>query len=180
MLLKRLQRPGDAFTVLLALELGALVRLLPVALSSFPLNDGGLFYQMTEDLAASGLRLPLLTCYTGGDIPFAYPPLGFYLAGSLHLAAKVSVLELMRWLPAIFSTLTLLPFYFLARRMLSESGLASIAVIAFALIPRSSEWMVMGVGWPAHKACSSLCSASSRQIVSWNAPPGNAAWHWAC
>jgi hypothetical protein len=139
-------RPGYFLGVLLAIELGSLVRLLPIAMHGFPLNDGGLFYQMTEDLIANGLRLPLMTSYNGGGIPFAYPPLGFYLAASLQLATKAPLLELVRWLPGLFSILTIPAFYLLARRLLSSSELATIAVLTFALIPRSHEWLVMGGG----------------------------------
>lgn len=141
-----LKRPSIAFGVILAIELGSLVRLLPIALHDFPLNDGGLFYRMTEDLAANGFRLPLVTSYNGGGIPFAYPPLGFYVAAGLNLLTKVPLLELTRWLPALFSILTIPAFYFLARRILASSELATIAALIFALIPRSHTWMVMGGG----------------------------------
>lgn len=141
-----LKRPSNVFAVLLAIELGSIVRLLPVALHGFPLNDGGLFYRMTQDLAANGFRLPLVTSYNGGGIPFAYPTLGFYLAASLHLVTNAPLLELMRWLPALFSILTIPAFYFLARRILCSSDGAAFAVVTFALIPRSYEWLVMGGG----------------------------------
>jgi hypothetical protein len=137
---------GDSLAVVAALGLGALVRLLPVVLADFPLNDGGLFYRMTQELLSNGLRLPLMTSYNGGGIPFAYPPLGFYLTAGLHLATGAPILELVRWLPAVFSILAIVPFYFLARRILSEPDTAAIAALAFALIPRSHEWMIMGGG----------------------------------
>jgi len=146
MRLNLLKRPSIAFGVILAIELGSLVRLLPIALHDFPLNDGGLFYRMTQDLAANGFRLPLMTSYNGGGIPFAYPPLGFYLAASLQLATNAPLLELVRWLPGLFSILTIPAFYLLARRILSSGELATIAALTFALIPRSHEWLVMGGG----------------------------------
>mgnify|MGYP003428724608 CR=1 FL=1 len=39
-----------------ALLFGTLVRLYPVWAAGFPINDGGLFYRMVEDLIASGFR----------------------------------------------------------------------------------------------------------------------------
>ncbi len=54
--------------------------------STFPtakVNDGGFFFSMTRDLEASNFRIPAFTTYNGGHIPFAYPPLGFYLAAIL-------------------------------------------------------------------------------------------------
>lgn len=81
--------PGEYLTLVAAIGLGALVRLLPVVAREFPLNDGGLFCRMTEDLVASGFRMPLMTTYNGGGIPFGYPPLGFYILGSLHVATGI-------------------------------------------------------------------------------------------
>ncbi|MCX6072458.1 MAG: glycosyltransferase family 39 protein [Chloroflexi bacterium] len=141
-----LKRWSTVFGVLLAVELGSLVRLLPVALHEYPLNDGGMFYRMTQDLVSNGLRLPVMTSYNGGGIPFAYPPLGFYLAACLHLATEASLLEITRWLPALISIMTILPFFILAQRLLGRTDLATIAAIVFALIPRSHTWMVMGGG----------------------------------
>ncbi len=137
---------GDFLTLVTAIGLGALVRLLPVAAGEFPLNDGGLFYRMTEDLIAGGFGMPLMTTYNGGGIPFGYPPLGFYLLGGLHAATGIRILELMRWLPALFSVLTIPAFYLLARRLLQRTDDAALATLVFALIPRSHEWILMGGG----------------------------------
>jgi hypothetical protein len=137
---------GDSLAVVGAIGLGAFVRLLPVVTREFPLNDGGLFCRMTQDLIASGFRLPLMTTYNGGDIPFGYPPLGFYLLGSLHLVTGVPITELMRWLPALFSVLTIPAFYVLARHLLRRTDVAAMATLVFALIPRSHEWILMGGG----------------------------------
>jgi hypothetical protein len=146
MQVNRMKRWNTAFGVALAVELGSLVRLLPVALHRYPLNDGGMFYRMTQDLVSNGLRLPVMTSYNGGGIPFAYPPLGFYLAAGLHLTTGAPLLEITRWLPALISIITIVPFFFLAQRLLTRSDLATIAAIVFALIPRSYTWMVMGGG----------------------------------
>ena len=66
--------------LLLAILLtGALVRLAAVLGADFPAGDGGLFATMIEDIRAASFGLPAFTSYNGGDIPFAYPPLGLYL-----------------------------------------------------------------------------------------------------
>jgi hypothetical protein len=132
--------------LILAIELGALVRLFPVVLRSFPINDGGLFYRMTQDLLETGLRIPSVSSYNGGHIPFAYPPLGFLLSGGLHLLTGAELLEVFRWLPTILSILTIPACFLLARRLLGDGALAGTATLAFALIPRSHQWLVMGGG----------------------------------
>ena len=73
----RMSREEKAGLILLlcAIILGALVRLLYIAGSDFPINDGGLFFTMTRDLQANGFLIPKVTSYNGGGLPFAYPPL---------------------------------------------------------------------------------------------------------
>src|SRR5439155_11333388 len=100
-------------------NLGLFVRLVLVAAGKgFPLNDGGMFYAMVQDLQRAGYHLPAFTSYNGGNIPYAYPPLGFYLAGALNDVAHISLIDILRFLPAIASTLTIPAFYLLARPVL--------------------------------------------------------------
>ncbi len=49
--------------LVLAFALGAAVRLAPVLLADFPLNDGGMFFAMIRDLQQAGYRLPQFTSY---------------------------------------------------------------------------------------------------------------------
>ncbi|HNM37713.1 MAG TPA: hypothetical protein PKI33_11655, partial [Anaerolineales bacterium] len=63
-----------------AVILGSIVRLLPGVLAGFPLNDGGMFLSMVKDLQTSHYVLPKFTTYNYLNIPFAYPPFGFYFA----------------------------------------------------------------------------------------------------
>ena len=145
-------RPADSpaaeriFPALLTL-IGLLVRL-PAALgSSFPLNDGGLFYRMILDLQANHFALPATTTYNSSGIPFAYPPLAFYLTGMLAQAFHLDVLVLLRLLPALISALCVPAFYFLARDILGRKQETVLAAsLAFALTPRGFEWHIMGGG----------------------------------
>jgi Dolichyl-phosphate-mannose-protein mannosyltransferase len=133
--------------MLTATTLGLCVRLLLVSQGDgFPLNDGGMFYAMVEDLKASGLRVPEYTSYNGGSIPFAYPPAGFYLAAVISDLGGVSTLDLLIWLPLVFSVLTIPAFYLLARELLPSRQTAGIAVLVFAFIPRSFNWEIVGGG----------------------------------
>lgn len=128
-----------------AVLVGALVRLSFVVGHDFPLNDGGLFYLMTRELQQARYALPLHTAYNGADIPFAYPPLGLYLAGLLDELGPWSLLEVYRFLPFVLSLLTIPAFYLLARALVAGPALA-YAVVAFALLPRSFCWLIMGGG----------------------------------
>ena len=128
--------------------LGAVVRGWYVLGVDFPLNDGGLFFAMAQDLQANGYGLPAATSYNGIEIPFAYPPLGFYLAAVLDAVTPLSLVDVFRVLPFAYSLLTVAAFGLLARRLLSRFGAVAIvlATLAFALTPRSFIWLLMGGG----------------------------------
>ena len=81
---------------------------------------------MTRDLQANGFLIPAVTSYNGGGLPFAYPPLGFYLAGSLQIFGWRSF-GLMRWLPLIFNLLCIPVFYLFSRRLMKDPVKAGIA-----------------------------------------------------
>ena len=75
---RRLAVPWRAIAAITVL--GALIRLIPVLGADFPLNDGGLFAEMILAIRANGFALPAETHYNAIDLPFAYPPLGLYVA----------------------------------------------------------------------------------------------------
>lgn len=142
----RLSRPTPLFLLTLAFLFGAYARLTLATQNDFPILDGGLFYTMTNDLLANHWRLPLTTSYNRLDIPFAYPPLPFYLLGGIHRLTGIDLLTLLRWLPALLSLLTIPAFYLMARTMLGSESLGALATLIFAMLPRSWEWLIMGGG----------------------------------
>ncbi len=131
--------------LVLSLLFGAIVRFAPTVISGWPINDGGMFYSMIEDLKANHFLLPAVTSYNHLNIPFAYPPLSFYIGGLLS-SAGVPTLEVLRWLPPLVSTLSILAFYWMAGLMLDSKTKAALAAVAYALMPRSFSWYVMGGG----------------------------------
>jgi hypothetical protein len=129
-----------------ALLFGAVVRFEPVISNGFPLNDGGMFYAMIRDLQANHYILPQFTTYNFVDIPFAYPPLGFYIAAAFSNLLPVSELQILLWLPALVNTLAIFAFYKLAGQFLPSRMSASLATLAYALSSRAFLWQVMGGG----------------------------------
>ena len=129
-----------------AILLGIVVRAAHVLAADFPLNDGGLFYLMTREVQASDFHLPAFTNYNGGQIPFAYSPLGFYLAAAINSATGIPLMELFRFLPLVATSLLVVAYYRLAKAMLGDPMIVGAAVLAFALVPRSFGWMIMGGG----------------------------------
>lgn len=131
---------------IVAVAVGTLVRWRFVSLYDFPLGDGGLFFAMTRDLQAAGYALPAHASYNGLGIPFAYPPLGLYAAALLDDATPLGLLTVFQFLPFIVSVATIVAFLRLASVLLPQRSTAVAAVFAFALVPRSFEWMIMGGG----------------------------------
>ena len=114
---------------------------------TFPLNDGGLFYTMVQDLQRAHYQLPAFTSYNAADIPFTYSPFGLYVAAILNDITRISLTNL-------------LPFRSPARRDVHDARFLPARPLhsqiearggcgdrlAFALIPRCFIWLIMGGG----------------------------------
>jgi len=125
---------------------GLVVRAVPIALSDFPVNDGGLFVAMVRAIQDAGWWLPATVAWNGTDLPFTYPPLGFYAAGLIQAALGVDLLVVFRWLPLFASTLIVPAVYLLAREALRSEIGGLVAALAYALAPSSYVWLVQGGG----------------------------------
>ena len=134
------------FAMVAAVCLGILVRALYILPAEFPLNDGGMFYTMVQDLQHTGYRLPAFTTYNDTALPYGYSPFGFYVAAVLEDLTPLNLFDIMRWVPFIVSSLSILAFYRLARSMLTNLAASTIATFAFALLPASFVWLIMGGG----------------------------------
>jgi len=114
--------------------------------SDFPLNDGGMFVAMSQDIIDAHYALPAFTSYNFEGIPFAYPPLAFYLVASVANVTGIDPVTLARYIPLMANLTTVVAVAVLARSLLGPGWAAVIAPIVFALVPRSYEWMIMGGG----------------------------------
>ncbi|HSL30101.1 MAG TPA: glycosyltransferase family 39 protein [Anaerolineales bacterium] len=145
--MKKIQREEWADLIfLMALLVGAFMRFNPTLLAGFPINDGGMFAVMVEDLEDSRYALPAFTTYNHLDIPYAYPPLGFYLGRITADLAGLDTIHVLRWLPAFFASLAIPAFYWLALRLLKHKYYAAVSTVFFAMMPRALSWFVMGGG----------------------------------
>jgi hypothetical protein len=133
--------------LLVTLVIGGWLRLSPASMAGrFPMNDGGMFYTMIRDLRQNNYVLPAHTTYNNLNIPYAYPPLSFYLAGFLADVLHVSDLTILLWLPAVINILTLPAFALLANSMLKSRLKAALATLFYMLMPLSMDWFLMGGG----------------------------------
>ncbi len=129
----------------LSVFLGLLVRIFPAVLAGFPINDGGMFLVMIRDLKVNHFLLPEFTSYNYSGIPYAYPPLGFYLAAGLSNLG-FSELTLLRWLPALINIISIYAVFLLAGEYLTDRPRAALAAGLYALIPGGYAWFIMGGG----------------------------------
>ncbi|MEK6752622.1 MAG: hypothetical protein AABZ00_10195 [Chloroflexota bacterium] len=134
------------FFLILTFVFGMAVRIFPLLRSDFPLVDGGMFYAMIKDLQAANFSLPEFTSYNNAQIPFAYPPLAFYIAGILNTATNISMLNILRWMPVTFTILNIPLFYYFAKQLLGSEPRAALATLVFALTPNSYWWNIVGGG----------------------------------
>jgi hypothetical protein len=129
-----------------AILFGTFMRFNPTLLAGFPISQGGMFSVMVDDLRANHYLLPIYTTYNHLQIPFAYPPLGFYIGGIVADLFSIDSVQVVRWLPAFFASLSLPAFYLLALRLLKNKYHASVATLFFALMPRAFSWFITGSG----------------------------------
>jgi len=129
-----------------AVIFGGWIRIsIPIS-TGFPTGDGGLFYAMVEDIRENQFVLPLYVEYNNISIPFAYPPLGFYIAGFIGELFHFATLDILTWFPAIILTFAIPAFYYLANLMTESKMQAGMATVFYTLTPRAMEWLIMGGG----------------------------------
>lgn len=136
---------GFAF-LFIGLIIGGWYRFNTAKMAGFPIVDGGLFYTATQTIQENSFHLPAFVHYNGLEIPFAYPPLGFYLTGLISELFKMELIVVFQYFPALISLLTILAIYLLAETLLGSSLKAGLTAFIYLFIPRSMEWLMMGGG----------------------------------
>lgn len=134
------------FLLMFLFFINAALRIFLIFSTSAPLNDGGLFYTMINNLQENRWNLPLYTSYNQTNIPFAYPPFAFYFTAILASLTKISTFTLLRLLPPIISVFAIAAFYFLALQISNSETGSLLAAIIFSFTPLAFEWQIMGGG----------------------------------
>lgn len=132
--------------IMLATLVGTIARAAPIVAAGFPVNDGGLFASMVDSVLTRPQLLPNTVTYNGLGAPFAYPPLAFLVTAGLERLIPIGTVEWLRWIPLVASIATVPAFALLALEISPTRVHAAVATFAFALVPASFEWLVMGGG----------------------------------
>jgi len=117
-----------------------------LATHPYPAFGAGLFLRMAEAVAEAGYALPArVGGYTADGVPFAYPPLPFYVLAVL-LDAGTDPVALSRYLPGVFVVAALPPYYYAAKVLLGSSSKAGISTALLAVAPTVLRWHLSAGG----------------------------------
>lgn len=145
--LKRDERALRSSTGLLAAAVAVAIgfRLYLLVANDFPVNDGALFLEFVRATAAAFPRLPSEVSYNGLILPFAYPPLSFWL-GALLSKAGMDSLEVVRVLPVVMNILYVLLFAVVLLKSGRSRLFTAITILFFSATSLSFQWLLMGGG----------------------------------
>ena len=135
------------FVIFFALIVGIIVRY-PYLTSKdiFPFGDGGLFVEMIYAIKNNNYALPSFVNFNGYQIPFAYPPLGFYLALLSAKIFEISILQSVQILPVFINLLTIVAFVMLAFELTKDKVELFLSSGIFPIVLQTYLWTVKGGG----------------------------------
>lgn len=132
---------------------------------SLPIGYAGLYTFMTELLVDNGFKLPLSVPFYGpGGFPYAYPPVGFYLAGFIHRLLNVPLLTYLRFAPPIYTLIFLVLDYILIKKITGSRNKALIGAFLTACVTAVYEYHASAAGMVRSPA---LIFAVLALILSW-------------
>jgi hypothetical protein len=120
-------------------------RLWLIAATDFPINDGALFYEFLRETSASFPGLPERVVYNGFSLPFAYPPLSFWIGASLTKVG-FDALSVIHILPILMNIFYVLLIGLLLLKAGRSPLFTALTLLFFCFRLRSFEWLVMGGG----------------------------------
>ncbi len=131
--------------LLIALVGAVLFRVYLLMANDFPVNDGALFLEFIRATAATFPWLPEHAAYNGLVLPFAYPPLSFWI-GALLTKLGFDSLAVVRVLPILLNIGYLLLFAALLLKSGRSRLFTALAILFLSVNLRSFEWLLMGGG----------------------------------
>lgn len=141
------RRFEDFLWLAIALGVGGAVYIAYLNTHTHPAYEGGLYLQIAEEIVQNGYSLPKhIPYYLEGGIPFAYPPLMFYVIAVITDFTGVDPVSLELYAPGLVAIAYLIPYYFTAKELLGSSRKAGIASVFFAVTPPVLRWHISAGG----------------------------------
>ncbi len=145
---RRFRPAAHVITMISLFALALLIRFgHPVArqVGTFPLHDGGLFYVIIQQLLTVE-AFPAFINYNALDIPFAYPPLAFYLSAGLVTLFNADITTVLFIFSGVLAALMVPAAYLLLRALLGDGALPIVAAVLFAATPNVVKMFNAGGG----------------------------------
>ncbi|WP_266080438.1 hypothetical protein [Haladaptatus caseinilyticus] len=130
-----------------ALLAGTCIFYFYVSSHSYPSFGAGLYFHIAEHISENGYALPkTIPGYTAEGVPFAYPPLMFYVTAALLDLTGLDPFTIAQYLPGLVSIAYLIPLYFFARDLFGSRPQASLATLIVAVSPPILQWHISAGG----------------------------------
>jgi hypothetical protein len=142
-------RKKTPWYILIIIAGGVLIRILHLFFISFnsPFHLGGLFYEFSRQILINHFRFPsTIPYYSLGGIPFAYPPLPFYLQAAIMGAFTKTSFITVNLLPPLIAAFSLPVFYWMVSQVTEDNFIQAAALLAFALMPSAFVNQIEGAG----------------------------------
>lgn len=113
----------------------------------YPSFGAGLYMLISERIVENGYALPkTIPYYTDGGVPFAYPPLMFYVVAVIRDVTGLGPMAISRHLPGVVTVAYLVPLYLLSRDLLRSRPQAALATLIVAVSPPVLRWHISAGG----------------------------------
>lgn len=113
----------------------------------YPAYAGGLYLQIAEEIIQHGYALPArIPGYTTDGIPFAYPPLMFYVTAAILDVTGMTPLALARYFPGFVILVSLVPYFGITEELLDDTRMAGLATLLLGVTPTTLRWHLSAGG----------------------------------
>jgi hypothetical protein len=167
-----------AFSVIIAI--GVVVRLAPafVVGDRGPTGLGGLFAEFSTQIADNGFRLPTwIPFYTDGGIPFAYPPLPFYVEALLTDTLGLPPFLVANFLPPLMAVASLFALRWLTLQLAVADSSRLLILAAFAVMPGTVIGHIEAAGLAESFGLTALLVFGALLAACWSDAEPNLARH---
>lgn len=125
-----------SFWMLPGFTLSILLSITYLTYTSSPVSLGGLYFAGARAIAENGFLLPeTLPHYTAGGVPFAYPPLHFYVTATYVHVLDIPMETVAVIVPALYFVALQPPLFFFTREIAGDERIAGAACVVFACSP---------------------------------------------
>ncbi|MGY8734082.1 MAG: hypothetical protein ACKVK0_18270 [Pirellulales bacterium] len=136
-----------------AVSLAVLVRLMPITAHSIfvgpgiPYELGGLFVRFAREISSHNYALPTsIPYYTLDGLPFAYPPVPFYLLAVVLDVLPIGEITAINVLPTLISIGAIGAFYLLLCQLPLSRYERAFAILAWAILPNAFAEQTQAAG----------------------------------